>query len=129
HAARPLCDHHSDARHRRVDDPQAAGPRHRGHLPDLRPALRHAAHPYRADPRRVDLLSRPRPWPHRGRNRAGGRAELLRHPMSKHAKTADLSGLYPAAIRESFTKLDPRSLWRNPVMFVTAVVAALTTVL
>src|SRR5690606_2061905 len=52
-----------------------------------------------------------------------------RHPMSKHAKTADLSGLYPAAIRESFTKLDPRSLWRNPVMFVTAVVAALTTVL
>ncbi|MBH0239063.1 potassium-transporting ATPase subunit KdpB [Methylobrevis albus] len=49
--------------------------------------------------------------------------------MSKPAKTADLSGLYPAAIRESFTKLDPRSLWRNPVMFVTAVVAAMTTVL
>ncbi len=27
------------------------------------------------------------------------------------------------------TKLDPRQLWRNPVMFVTAVVAAMTTVL
>lgn len=49
--------------------------------------------------------------------------------MSKHAKTADLSGLYPAAIRESLVKLDPRSLWRNPVMFVTAAVAAMTTIL
>jgi potassium-transporting ATPase ATP-binding subunit len=49
--------------------------------------------------------------------------------MSKHVKTADLSGLYPAAIRESLVKLDPRQLWRNPVMFVTAVVAAMTTVL
>lgn len=49
--------------------------------------------------------------------------------MSKHTKTADLSGLYPAAIRESFVKLDPRSLWRNPVIFVTAVVAAMTTIL
>jgi len=38
-------------------------------------------------------------------------------------------GLYTAAIRQSVVKLDPRSLWRNPVMFVTAVVAAMTTVL
>jgi K+-transporting ATPase ATPase B chain len=49
--------------------------------------------------------------------------------MSKHPKTADLSGLYPTAIRESFAKLDPRVLWRNPVMFTTAVVAAMTTLL
>ncbi len=49
--------------------------------------------------------------------------------MSKHEKPADMSGLYPAAIRASVTKLDPRSLWHNPVMFVTGVVAALTTVL
>ncbi|QYZ70005.1 potassium-transporting ATPase subunit KdpB [Neotabrizicola shimadae] len=49
--------------------------------------------------------------------------------MSKHAKTADMSGLYPAAIRESFNKLNPRVLWKNPVIFVTAVVAAMTTVL
>jgi K+-transporting ATPase ATPase B chain len=49
--------------------------------------------------------------------------------MSKHPKTADLSGLYPAAIRQSVVKLDPRQLWHNPVMFVTAVVAAMTTVL
>ena len=49
--------------------------------------------------------------------------------MANPAKPADMSGLYPAAIRASFTKLDPRLLWRNPVMFVTAIVAAMTTVL
>ncbi len=49
--------------------------------------------------------------------------------MTKTPKSADLSGLYPAAIRASFVKLDPRQLWHNPVMFVTGVVAAMTTVL
>ena len=49
--------------------------------------------------------------------------------MSKHERTADLSGLYSAAIRESLVKLDPRSLWKNPVIFVTAVVATMTTIL
>jgi K+-transporting ATPase ATPase B chain len=49
--------------------------------------------------------------------------------MSKHPKTADTRGLYPAAIRGSLAKLDPRVLWTNPVMFVTAVVAAMTTLL
>ena len=46
--------------------------------------------------------------------------------MSKHAKTADLSGLYPAAIRESLVKLDPRGLWKNPVIFVVEVGAVVT---
>jgi potassium-transporting ATPase ATP-binding subunit len=49
--------------------------------------------------------------------------------MAKHDTSADLSGLYPAAIRDSVIKLDPRLLWRNPVMFVTAIVALMTTVL
>jgi K+-transporting ATPase ATPase B chain len=49
--------------------------------------------------------------------------------MSNLSKTADMSGLYPAALRQSVVKLDPRLLWRNPVMFVTAVVAAMTTIL
>ncbi len=40
--------------------------------------------------------------------------------------TADLMG---PAIRDAFVKLDPRTLIRNPVMFVTALVAALSTVL
>ncbi len=33
------------------------------------------------------------------------------------------------AVRDSFTKLDPRTLVRNPVMFVTGIVAALSTLL
>jgi len=36
--------------------------------------------------------------------------------------------LWPA-IGQSFVKLDPRTLWRNPVMFVVAIVTTLTTVL
>jgi len=49
--------------------------------------------------------------------------------MSKPETAAGTSGLYAAAARASFVKLDPRTLWRNPVMFVTGVVAAMTTVL
>jgi K+-transporting ATPase ATPase B chain len=37
--------------------------------------------------------------------------------------------LMAAAARDSFAKLDPRTLIRNPVMFVTGIVAALSTVL
>ena len=37
--------------------------------------------------------------------------------------------LMAAAARDSFVKLDPRTLIRNPVMFVTGIVAALSTVL
>lgn len=49
--------------------------------------------------------------------------------MSNHERPANLSGLYPMAIKASFSKLSPRALWRNPVIFVTAVVAAMTTAL
>ena len=49
--------------------------------------------------------------------------------MSRNEKAADMSGLMRTAARQSVTKLDPRTLWRNPVMFVTAIVAAMTTVL
>ncbi|MBI1220382.1 MAG: potassium-transporting ATPase subunit KdpB [Rhodobacteraceae bacterium] len=49
--------------------------------------------------------------------------------MSKHPVPATQSGLTPAALRAAFVKLDPRSLARNPVIFVTAVVALLTTLL
>ena len=37
--------------------------------------------------------------------------------------------LLAAAARDAFVKLDPRTLVRNPVMFVTAIVAALSTIL
>jgi len=40
--------------------------------------------------------------------------------------SADLLG---RAVLDSFRKLDPRTLWRNPVMFVVEIVALLTTIL
>lgn len=49
--------------------------------------------------------------------------------MSKHLRSTNLSGLYSTAVRQGLVKLDPRQLWRNPVIFVTAVVAAMTTLL
>ena len=44
------------------------------------------------------------------------------------ATITDPSILLPA-IGQAFRKLDPRLLWRNPVMFVVEVVATLTTLL
>ncbi|WP_096785899.1 potassium-transporting ATPase subunit KdpB [Rhodobacter sp. CZR27] len=50
--------------------------------------------------------------------------------MSKHPRPeVHLAALAPAALRQAFVKLDPRSLSRNPVIFVTALTALLTTIL
>ncbi|MGV8987755.1 MAG: potassium-transporting ATPase subunit KdpB [Cypionkella sp.] len=49
--------------------------------------------------------------------------------MSHLATTASLRSLAPEALRQSFVKLDPRGLARNPVIFTTAVVAMMTTIL
>ncbi len=50
--------------------------------------------------------------------------------MAHHQNTSIFSaGLVGPAIRDSFVKLDPRQLIRNPVMFTTAIVALLATVL
>ncbi|NIJ08528.1 K+-transporting ATPase ATPase B chain [Sphingomonas vulcanisoli] len=50
----------------------------------------------------------------------------MAHVASRSVFTADLVG---PAIADSFRKLDPRTLIRNPVMFVTAVVATLVTIM
>src|SRR6266571_3896423 len=50
--------------------------------------------------------------------------------LGRQKTVAGLSGaLILTAIVGSFRKLDPRTLWRNPVMFVVDIVAALTTIL
>lgn len=46
-----------------------------------------------------------------------------------HAQSIFSGPLVAEAIGQSFVKLDPRTLIRNPVMFVTAIVASLSTVL
>jgi len=49
--------------------------------------------------------------------------------MSNSIPTASLRDLAPEALRQTFIKLDPRGLARNPVIFTTAVVALMTTIL
>jgi len=49
--------------------------------------------------------------------------------MTRSTTLAPQPGLYTAALKSAFTKLDPRQLMSNPVIFVTAIVAAMTTVL
>ncbi|MBW4583081.1 MAG: potassium-transporting ATPase subunit KdpB [Tildeniella nuda ZEHNDER 1965/U140] len=44
----------------------------------------------------------------------------------KHTPKVNMSGLYQRAVRESFTKLDPRIQVRNPVMFVVWVSTIIT---
>ena len=58
-------------------------------------------------------------------------SSLARPPQHGPRSTAtmlDPAILWPA-VGQSFRKLDPRLLWRNPVMFVVAIVSTLTTVL
>ncbi|WP_374448436.1 potassium-transporting ATPase subunit KdpB [Stella sp.] len=50
--------------------------------------------------------------------------------MSKSRSAGLLdAGILVPAVGSAFAKLDPRTLWRNPVMFVVAVVTVLTTIL
>src|SRR5689334_4912104 len=46
--------------------------------------------------------------------------------MTKKAISTWEPGIVRGAVRGSFRKLDPRVQWKNPVMFVTEVVSALT---
>ncbi len=49
--------------------------------------------------------------------------------MAKHPLPVAQKGLYVTALQAAFTKLAPRLLMKNPVIFVTAIVAVMTTVL
>ncbi|MFC3181150.1 potassium-transporting ATPase subunit KdpB [Cypionkella sinensis] len=49
--------------------------------------------------------------------------------MSNSIPTASLRDLAPQALRQTFVKLNPRGLARNPVIFTTAIVAVMTTIL
>src|SRR5579864_824359 len=47
----------------------------------------------------------------------------------QHAVPGLSGGLILAAVGDAFRKLDPRTLWRNPVMFVVEIVSVVTTIL
>ena len=46
--------------------------------------------------------------------------------MSKHIRTIDRSAIFKTAVRDSFIKLDPRNMIKNPVMFVVEVGMVIT---
>jgi potassium-transporting ATPase ATP-binding subunit len=75
------------------------------------------------DPRKTPILRHP--WT--GRGHAGRATKGAPGGRRRTAPTAGVVLL--AAIASAFRKLDPRSLWRSPVMFVVEIVALLTTVL
>ena len=50
-----------------------------------------------------------------------------------HSQSSDTGllsgGMALSAVRDSFIKLNPTTLWRNPVIFVTEIVAVIATIL
>ncbi len=103
-----------------------AGP---GHVPHQRAAVHlppRLGGPHR---RRADLLPRAVAGPHRRALRRPGRKGLLTSwlPTTRELSLFDPSIVRPA-VWESFRKLSPREVIRNPVMFVVEVGALLTTI-
>ncbi len=141
-ADRPLPDGHPGARHSRIARAQADPAAIRGNLPDPRLAVRPAR--LRRDPHswRSHILSRALARPGRRTFRDDRRSNLLSFEVksmlapattakSRRTPTATITDpkiLIPA-IGESFKKLNPVTLAKNPVMFVVEVVALLVTVL
>ena len=119
------------ARHCREHGGEDARPRLVRDLSDARGDVRRAARADGADPRRAHVLPCAGARADRGAFRDRGRPDLLKRP-DMSSKTI-VAGVTPAILAEAahaaFAKLDPRRLARNPVIFVTFIVAALTTLL
>ena len=119
-----------------------------GYVSHARPAVRRAGRGRDPDRRRSDLLPRLGARPRRRALRHEQRHAVLRPEaedtpvnyvskvdspaVAKRSRTSstllDPRILLPAVL-QSLVKLDPRTLWRNPVMFVVEVVSILTTIL
>src|SRR5262249_18643889 len=99
-----------------------------GHVPNERSALRLPARLRDRDRRSAHLLPCPEP-------RTGGRAlpGAAREDFLMAAKTQQASLFDPAllrpAVKDSFLKLSPKHMAKNPVMFVVEVGSVLTTAL
>ena len=79
----------------------------------------------RRDRRRPRLPARPRARPHR---RAAEDLIEEHHQMARDTKLVE-PAIVRRAVVDSFVKLNPRTLMRNPVMFVVGVGSVLTTIL
>ena len=146
---RPLLPDHPGARHRRLAGRQAEGPGDRGHLPDGHAAVRRAARrrvvivagltffPALAlgpDPRTPLAVMTTTRTSHRI---SRARSRPRRRPPTKRPRSRTQPGVgldlrsHDRAGRavDALRKLDPRSMARNPVMFIVEVGSVLTTML
>ncbi len=100
-------------------------PCNRGHVPDAHAAVRGPRRRRGRDRRRPRVPTRPRARPHR-RATQDLIEELLQMPAESKLVEPEI---VRRAVVDSFVKLNPRTLMRNPVMFVVGVGSVLTTIL
>ena len=139
---RPLLDDHPGDGDRRLAGGQEVGSGVGRHVPDHRRPVRRPRRRRDRDRRRPHLLPGARARTHRRaprddrRHRCSHRIDLGATSMetSNIRKRMPVSALFDPkivvpAIGSAFVKLDPRTLIKNPVMFVLEIVTALTTVI
>src|SRR5690242_18057502 len=100
-------------------------------VPHHRPAVGRPADRNHPDPWRPHIPSQPRARADRRSSRDDPWPAVLKGTPMSNTKTASIfsADLVGPAIGQSFRKLDPRALIRNPVLFVTATIALLLTIL
>ena len=139
-AHRPVLPDHPDAGDRGLARPQGQGSGVGRHVPDRHAAVRRPALRRHHRRRRPHVLPRARARSHRRAARhLGGLRTMTMTPTLPPGETkaervrATTSMLDPSimrrAITDSFVKLNPRHMMRNPVMFVVEVGSVLTTIL
>ena len=139
---RPFLDDHPGHGDRRLAGGQEDRPAVGRHVPDHRRPVRRPRRRRDPDRRRPDLLPGARARPHRRASRDDAPARCSERTnlgvtsmeTSQMRKQMPVSALFDPkivlpAIGSAFVKLDPRTLMKNPVMFVLEVVTALTTVI
>ena len=125
-AVRAVLHDHSAAGDRRKPEPQEAGARVARHVPRHHAALFGAARRRDRHRRRADVLSRAQPRPDRRALHDERGAGVLNGCDTGTQSIWDPQ-IVQRAIGDSFRKLHPRTMARNPVMFVVEVGSVLTT--
>ena len=140
----PLLPHHPGARHRWIAGSQAQGPRDQRHPAHPHPAVRrpgdrrhrHRRRPHllpgagaRTDPRAPLAVTEPMTAMTATPRRQAHRALRRCAPRHSASKSIFDPSIVKTAIVDSFKKLNPRTMMRNPVMFIVEVGSVLTTYL
>src|SRR6185369_5230478 len=130
HAGRALPDDRPGPGHRRIDGRQEGRPAERRDLPYQRVDVRRAVGGRGRHRGCADLLPRPVARQHRRALRRHSRKGVLAMSGPKvHALSLFDRNIVRRAVGESFRKLSPRQVAKNPVMFVVEVGSVLTTLI